>query len=122
MRHLPIAIAVTAALAWGATSVAAAAEEAVVADPKHYSAEFENDGVRVVRIHYGPRERSVMHSHARDGLLVYLTDHRVRFTYPDGTSEEVTAKAGRTAWVKAGTHLPENLEAKPLELLYVEIK
>jgi len=31
-----------------------AAQDAVVADPKHYSVEFENDEVRVVRINYGP--------------------------------------------------------------------
>jgi hypothetical protein len=114
--HVLLAIA----LLWAPASVFA--EEAVVADPAHYAVDFENDSVRVVRIKYGPREKSVMHEHSRDGVLVYLTDHRVRFTYPDGKSEDVSARAGQTAWSTAGTHLPENLEAKPLELLYIEIK
>ena len=34
----------------------------VKADSKHYTVEFENDKVRVVRIRYGTREKSVMHS------------------------------------------------------------
>ncbi len=100
----------------------ASSDEATVADPKRYTVELENDSVRVVRIEYGPHERSVMHEHPRDGVLVYLTDQRVKFVYPDGKSEEISAKAGQTAWVEASTHLPENLESRPLELLYIEVK
>jgi len=39
------------------------AEDPVKVDPKHYKVEFENDGVRVLRVKYGAREKSVMHSH-----------------------------------------------------------
>lgn len=35
----------------------------VKVDPKHYQVEFENDRVRVLRIRFGPHERSVMHGH-----------------------------------------------------------
>ena len=122
MRHISVSIPFVVALAFLSAPATAFAEEATVADPTHYAVEFENDIVRVVRIKYGPREHSVMHEHSRDGVLVYLTDHRVKFTYPDGKSEEVSAKAGQTAWATAGTHLPENLESKRLELLYIEIK
>jgi len=122
MPRIAISIQLAITLALVLAPAVSFAEDAVVADPKHYAVDRENDSVRVVRIQYGPHERSVMHDHARDGLLVYLTDHRVRFTYPDGSSEEVSVKAGQTAWATAGTHLPENLEDEPLELLYVEIK
>jgi hypothetical protein len=122
MRRLAVSVQFVVVLAFLSAAATALAEEATVADPTHYTVELENDSVRVVRIKYGPREHSVMHEHARDGILVYLTDHRVRFTYPDGKSEEVAAKAGQTAWAAAGTHLPENLENKPMELLYIEIK
>ncbi len=40
-----------------------AADDPVKVDSKHYKIEFENDRVRVVRIKYGPGEKSVMHSH-----------------------------------------------------------
>src|SRR5580693_423719 len=31
------------------------------ADPKHYSLEFENDQVRVLRVRFGPHEKGVLH-------------------------------------------------------------
>jgi uncharacterized RmlC-like cupin family protein len=97
------------------------AADAVKMDPARYTVDFENDKVRVVRIRYGPHERSVMHDHA-EGVLVFLTDQRVSFTYPDGKTEEVTTKAGETMWEPGVTHLPENLTDEPLELILVEIK
>nr|NIR51506.1 hypothetical protein [candidate division KSB1 bacterium]NIS26908.1 hypothetical protein [candidate division KSB1 bacterium]NIT73741.1 hypothetical protein [candidate division KSB1 bacterium]NIU27639.1 hypothetical protein [candidate division KSB1 bacterium]NIU94275.1 hypothetical protein [candidate division KSB1 bacterium] len=39
------------------------AQDATKVDPKHYKVEFENDQVRVLRISYGPGEKSVMHEH-----------------------------------------------------------
>src|SRR2546422_1391510 len=48
----------------------AGAPDAVKVDPKHYKVELENDRVRVVRITYGPREKSVMHGH-RAGIGVF---------------------------------------------------
>src|SRR5467141_4002987 len=59
----------------------------VKVDPKHYKVDFENDRVRVLRISYGPREKSVMHSHP-DGMAVFLNDQHSRFTLPDGKTEE----------------------------------
>ena len=41
-------------------------EDAVIADPQHYTVEFENDRVRIIRIKYGPHEKSVMHSHGQN--------------------------------------------------------
>lgn len=37
-------------------SSAVFAEDAVIADPVHYSVEFENDRVRMIRAKYGPGE------------------------------------------------------------------
>jgi len=65
---------------------AAIAQDAVKVDPNHYKVEFENDQVRVLRISYGPHEKSVMHEHP-DSVAVFLTDQYVKFTSPDGKSE-----------------------------------
>src|SRR2546426_12808657 len=99
----------------------ARAQDPVQVDPKHYKVEFENDEVRVLRVQYGPGEKSVMHSHP-DAVQVFLTDVRATFTYPDGKSEELTAKAGEAKWHPAFAHLPENVNDKPLELILVELK
>jgi quercetin dioxygenase-like cupin family protein len=51
-------------------------------DSKHYEVELENERVRVVRIRYGAREKSVMHQHP-PGIAVFVTDGSFKFTYPE---------------------------------------
>ena len=96
-------------------------EDAVKADPQHYTVDFENDRVRVIRIKYGPGEKSVMHTHGPH-VAIFLTDNTVRMTLPDGTSSDVTGEAGATSWTDANEHLPENLSDKPFEFVLVELK
>ena len=93
----------------------------VAVDAKHYKVEMENDQVRVLRITYGPNDRSVMPGHPA-AVLVCLTDFHAKFTSPDGKTEERRGKAGETIWTPAEEHLPENLGAKRLELILVELK
>ena len=42
-------------------------------DAKHYKIELENDRVRVLRIKYGAKEKSVMHSHPAT-VAIFLGD------------------------------------------------
>jgi quercetin dioxygenase-like cupin family protein len=97
------------------------AQDPVRVDPQHYTVEFENDQVRVLRIRYGPHEKSVMHGHPAS-LAVFLADTRGKFTFPDGKTEEFTTKTGQSMFVPAGEHLPENLSDQPLEVVLVELK
>jgi quercetin dioxygenase-like cupin family protein len=99
----------------------AMAQDPVKVDPKHYKVQFENDQVRVLRITYGPHEKSVMHDHPAS-VVVYITDANVKFALPGGKTEESHRKAGDTTWSPAGKHLPENLSDKPLEGILVELK
>jgi glycine betaine/choline ABC-type transport system substrate-binding protein len=41
-----------------------------------YRVTFENDQVRLLRINYGPNEKSVMHEHP-NSIAVFLTDGRI---------------------------------------------
>jgi quercetin dioxygenase-like cupin family protein len=109
-------------VALGITSaISAYAQDAVKVDPKHYKVEFENEQVRVLRISYGPGEKSVMHEHPAN-VAVFLTDGQGKFTMPDGKSQEVPIKAGETRWGDFEKHQPENVGAKPFELILVELK
>ena len=83
--------------------------------------EFENDRVRVLRIRYGPGEKSVMHGHPAS-VAVFLTDSHTRFTYPDGKTEEMRITAGHVQHFDAFEHDPENLGDKPFEVIAVEMK
>lgn len=102
-------------------STAVFAEDAVIADPAHYTVEFENDRVRVIRIKYGPGEKSVMHTHGAN-VSVFLSEGIVHMNFPDGTSVDVPSEIGVAQWSDAEEHLPENLSDKPLEVLLVELK
>ena len=97
------------------------ADDPVKVDSKHYTVEFENERVRVIRIKYQPGEKSVMHGHP-ESIGVFLTDARAKFTYPDGRSEDISAKAGEVLHMDAFTHLPESTSNKPFELIQVELK
>jgi quercetin dioxygenase-like cupin family protein len=97
------------------------AADPVKVDPKHYKVEFENDQVRVLRVSYGPGEKSVMHGHPNT-VLVCLADAKAKFTYPDGKMEDIELKAGQATWSPAGEHLPENGQDKPISVMLVELK
>jgi quercetin dioxygenase-like cupin family protein len=99
----------------------ATSPDPIQVDPQHYSIEMEDEKVRVLRIRYGPHEKSKMHSHPRL-VCVMMTDGHIRFTYPDGNTEEVTVKAGQVLSFPAVDHLPENLGDQPFEVVAVELK
>ena len=88
------------------------AQDAVKVDPKHYKVEFENRTVRVLRVKYGPHEKSVMHRHP-NAVAIFQSDGRVKFTYPGGKSEERDMKAGQAIWTPATRHLPSAVFGSP---------
>ena len=90
-------------------------------DPKHYKVEFENERVRVLRVSYGPGEKSVMHYNP-DSVVVSLTGDKTRMTTPEGKSHEASAKAGAAIWAPAGSRLPQNVSDKRDEVIMVELK
>ncbi len=104
-----------------AMTTLAASEDAVNVDPKHYKVEFQNDRVRVLRIHYGPNEKSVMHAHPAS-VAVVLTPIQSKFTFPDGKTTTATMKPGDVMWSDKQQHLPENTAGKPYDLILVELK
>ena len=97
------------------------AQDATVVDPDHYKVEFENDQVRVLRITYGPGEKSVMHEHP-EGMAIFLTDGEGKFTLPDGTSVETNFKSGEFSWMQEQSHQHENTGDKPFEVIQIEMK
>src|SRR5262245_31673928 len=94
------ASALTALVIGGAT-----AQDPTVVDAKHYKVTFENDQVRILKITYGPKEKSVMHEHP-NGVAVFITDGQVKFQLPDGKVVDANVKAGDSMFAPAGKHLP----------------
>lgn len=97
------------------------AQDAVKVDPKHYSIVSENAQVRILKVHYGAHEKSVMHSHP-NSVAVSLTDSVGKFTFPDGKTQDFNFKAGDAMYTPAGTHLPENTSDAGMDIILVELK
>jgi quercetin dioxygenase-like cupin family protein len=119
MKRVILSVIVVVALAGGA--VLLRAQDAAKVDAKHYTVAFENDQVRVLKVHYGPGEKSAMHSHP-NSLAVFLTDAKGRFVFPDGKSEDFNTKGGDVTWNNATVHQPENTGDKAWDVVVVELK
>jgi len=106
------------------TSAPAFAEDvkdALKAEPAHYKLAFENDAVAVIDVHYGPHEKSKLHSHP-GGVVVALTAGHLRFTDEDGKTREVQTLRGEARWFPPLKHSVENLGNTPYDGIYIAVK
>ena len=119
---IPTLIAL-AALALGFTFPQATQDypDAVTADPDHYSVEFENDVVRIIRIKYGPGERSVLHYHPAN-CYVSLSEGTWRVTDAMGEVTETPMLVGDVGCGNAVVHLGENASGNTGEAVLIELK
>ena len=96
------------------------AQDPVKVDPQHYSLVTQNKQVRVLRVTYGPHEKSIMHWHP-NLVAVFLTDGNFKFTMANGKAQERSAKAGDALYIPSEKHLPENLGDQEAKLILVEL-
>jgi hypothetical protein len=80
-----------------------------VVDKKHYKVEFENEHVRVLRIHFDPHDKGEMHEHILNRVVVYLND-------------QTAAKADEVRLAGAATHAEENVSDQAADRIAVELK
>jgi hypothetical protein len=80
-----------------------------VVDKRHYKIDFENDQVRVLRVHYDPRDTGAEHEHILNRVVVYLND-------------QPGAKADDVRMSGAGTHTEQNASDQPADRIAIEIK
>ena len=99
----------------------ATAQDAAKVDAKHYKVVEDNADMRILHVHYGAHEKSIMHSHPA-GAVVYLTSGKMTFHMPDGKSEDVTGTAGEARYTPAVTHQPENTGDQAFDAVVIELK
>lgn len=97
------------------------ADDPLVADPKHFALEFENERVRVLRAKFGPGEKAPMLGFPAM-MTVSLTDRDIKFTLPNGRTQRLFGKAGEVVWYDARRHQAENMSAKPYEGIIIMFK
>ena len=95
--------------------------DALQVDPRHYRIEFENDKMRVLRLTLKSSETVPMHDD-KDALAVCLNECHVRFTSPNGRSEDIHMEPGAARWIFGDTRSEKNLGTKPVEMLFIEMK
>jgi uncharacterized RmlC-like cupin family protein len=78
-------------------------------DSAHYKVEFENEFVRVLRVHYGPREKGQTHQHFLNRVVLYLNDQ------PGAKADDVRVSG-------AVTHAEENASDAAADRIAVELK
>ena len=92
-------------------------QDAVAADAKHYSVEFENDVVRVLRVRLGAGESAPRHSHTAY-CAIEITDSSLK----EGNGPASESKAGQVFCGDATSHAPTNVGKALAESIVVEFK
>jgi hypothetical protein len=110
-------------------TVAASAQDPLKVAPQAYKLEFENEWVKVMRVHYAPHEKIPAHDHTeRAAAYVYLNDggpvifKHIGLAY--GAVTRPATKAGGFRLYKAlkEVHEVENTSDLPSDFLRVEFK
>lgn len=84
---------------------------------------LENDSVRILNVIEQPHQKTPLHRHEFNRVIVYLDAGQMRVTYEDGRSETTRYKAQQVTWSLAGgKHITENIGAKPIHIVEIELK
>lgn len=102
-------------------SAAVLAQDPVKVDSAHYRVVLENAAVRVLNITYGVGEKSSMHQHP-ESIAVALSAASVRFTLPDGKTQDSELASEAALYMPAGSHSPANIGKSSFRVIQVEFK
>ena len=96
-------------------------DDAVKVAPESYKVVLENDAVRVLEVRIKQGGKSEMHSHPRS-VAICINDQRLKFTFPNGKSENADLKRGQTVWLDGLSHAVENIGSEEVSSVVVELK
>ena len=118
LLNLAIAVLSASGMAPAAQTAAQKLPDAVTADAKHYTVEFENDIVRVLRVKIGAGEVAPAHAHPAY-CAIEITNSSLR----EGSGGQVSnSKAGQVFCGDALSHGPANVGKAVAESIVVEFK
>ena len=120
LRAGVLAMVVAAALTVSGSNAQTARQnlpDAVAADPKHYTIEFENDIVRVLRVKVGAGESAPAHRHDAY-CAIEVSDSSLR----EGNGPVSNSRTGQVFCGDATSHAPSNVGKAVAESIVVEFK
>src|SRR5205809_7088696 len=102
-------------------SFTAHGQDPVTTSPKYYKVLLENDQVHVLEYRLKAGEKEPVHSHPA-GVVYVLSGAKLKFSYPDGRTEERTAATGETIWRDPTTHAVENVGDTEAHAITIDLK
>lgn len=97
------------------------AQDPVKVAPANYKVLLENASVRVLNITYAAGAKSQMHQHP-DSIALALAPASVRFTLPDGKTQDSELANEAAMYMPAGSHAPANIGKAAFQVIQVEFK
>jgi len=84
---------------------------------------IDNDQVKVVQVVVQPQEKTKLHQHKVNRVMIYLNSGRQDFDYQPGGESVLNVKAGEVKWSPAGgMHIAEVTSAHPIGIVEIELK
>ena len=91
-------------------------------DPAHFTLEFENDAVKIIRADWGPKEAFAGTLELGDLAVVRLAPANFRVTLPDGKKVDRASNLGAALYAPATKIGVENLQDHRVVSVLVELK
>jgi quercetin dioxygenase-like cupin family protein len=105
-------------LLWSATAVA---QDPLKVSPANYKLVVENASVRILRADVAVGAKTATHSHP-DAMVIALGPSKVRFTMPDGKTQDSDMANESAMYTPAGTHTSANVGTTRADALVIEFK
>src|SRR5260370_33175305 len=84
---------------------------------------IDNDVVRILKVVDTPHQKSALHRHEYNRVMVYLDAGDMQIIYEDGRQEKQHWKAGQVAWSQAVAQQPsQKIGASALRFVHSELK
>jgi quercetin dioxygenase-like cupin family protein len=84
---------------------------------------IDNDQVKMLNVTVQPHEKTRLHQHTINRVMVYLTAGSQDFYYPSSPKTDQNFKAGEMKWSPAGgLHIAEITSANPVNIIEIELK
>jgi quercetin dioxygenase-like cupin family protein len=95
----------------------------VIFSAERVSTPIDNDQVRVLDVTVQPGEKTRLHDHKINRVMIYLDAGSQHFDYQGKGPSDLKWKAGQALWSPAaGMHVAEITSAKPVRIIEVELK
>ena len=84
---------------------------------------IENADVRVLDVIVQPHEKTAMHEHTANRVMIYRTAGAQTFEYEDGHRSVLAFKENEVKWSPIeGKHIAEVTTEKPVKIVEIEVK